>query len=197
MRRVYEENRLWQTTYWRGWRCQKMPQDLWQLADVITEVGPDVIIETGTADGGSSFFMADVCELLGHGEVHSIDIKASTSTLKHPRLEHWVGSSIDDGIVESIRKHTEGKSVLVNLDSAHDKAHVLREMELYGPMVSINSFMVVEDTNLNGHPVRCDYGPGPWEAVEAFLYTHPEFRPDERRERYGTFSPGGWLRKTQ
>jgi cephalosporin hydroxylase len=70
------------------------------------------------------------------------------------------------------------------LDSDHAQAHVARELELYAPFVAIGCYLVVEDTNIHGHPAYPSYGPGPMEAVEAFLSTTSAFIVDHARERF-------------
>jgi cephalosporin hydroxylase len=90
----------------------------------------------------------------------------------------------------------EDDSVLVILDSDHTKDHVLAEMRAYGPLVTKGSYMIVEDTNINGHPVLPDFGPGPWEAVEEFLQGNDQFTVDRSREKLlMTFNPMGYLRR--
>jgi len=85
---------------------------------------------------------------------------------------------------------------LVILDSDHSKAHVLQEMELYAPMISVGSYLIVEDTNLHGHPVLPEFGPGPMEAVAEFLPKNPDFIVDRSREKFFmTFNPGGYLKR--
>jgi cephalosporin hydroxylase len=89
-------------------------------------------------------------------------------------------------------------TVLVLLDSDHAKDHVLREIGVYGTLVTPGSYLVVEDTNVNGHPVEPEFGPGPMEAVEEFLRERRDFVVDETREKfYLTFNPRGYLRKVQ
>ena len=86
--------------------------------------------------------------------------------------------------------------VIVILDSDHSYAHVLEELRLYAPLVTSGSYLVVEDTNVNGHPVDPDHGPGPMEAVLDFLRESDEFAVDESREKFLlTFNPHGFLRK--
>ena len=85
---------------------------------------------------------------------------------------------------------------MVVLDSDHARDHVLKEMEIYGPLVTAGQYMIVEDGNINGHPAYPDFGPGPWEAIDEFLPRHPEFEADRSREYLlVTQNPRGYLLK--
>jgi cephalosporin hydroxylase len=123
----------------------------------------------------------------------TIDIAADTEGLPaHARLEYLRGRSSTDPELEL---SLDGR-VMVILDSAHDRGHVLAELERFAPLVTPGCYLVVEDTNLNGHPALPDYGPGPMEAVVEFLAAHPEFEVDEGRTRHLlTFNPSGFLRR--
>ena len=71
-------------------------------------------------------------------------------------------------------------------------------MHAYAPLVTPGSYLVVEDTNLNGHPVDSDHGPGPAEAVAEFLERNDGFVRDESKEKFLlTFNPGGFLEKRE
>jgi len=86
--------------------------------------------------------------------------------------------------------------VMVILDSNHDKDHVLNELRSYNRFVTKGSYLIVEDTDFNGHPVLPDYGPGPMEAVKAFLSENKDFEVDKSREKFFlTFNPRGYLKK--
>ena len=201
--KLYYNSGVWATsTKWMGVPVQKCPLDLWVYQEIINEVRPGLIIETGTAYGGSALFMAHVCDLIGHGYVTSIDIAKDESRPKHPRIRYWDGSSIDPRIVHAAMMNVEETSetgnppVLVILDSDHSRDYVLKEMEVYAPLVSVGSYLIVEDTNVHGHPVCPDHGPGPFEAVAEFLKTHPEFEIDHSREKFlMTQNPSGYLRR--
>jgi cephalosporin hydroxylase len=194
----YSSHRTWKDTRHRGIHVQKCPLDLWVYQELIHEVRPDVIIETGTLDGGSAYFLADMCELNGTGRVVSVDIQPSPNLPTHDRITYVTGSSTDPDIVAAIKTALPGGAVLVILDSDHSRDHVLQEMETYGPMVTKGSYMIVEDTNINGHPVLPNFGPGPMEAVAEFLRNHPEFAIDEEREKFMvTQNPSGYLRRLQ
>ena len=91
-----------------------------------------------------------------------------------------------------------GGTVLVILDADHSRDHVLAELQLWADVVSVGSYVIVEDTNINGHPVYAEFGPGPWEAVEQFLAGRSDFTVDESRHRLlMTWNPRGYLRRTR
>jgi len=88
--------------------------------------------------------------------------------------------------------------VLVLLDSDHSRDHVLKELQSYAPLVTPGSYVVVEDTNLDGHPVFPEFGPGPMEAVAEFLGSDSHFEVDRTREKFlMTFNPGGFLKRVR
>jgi cephalosporin hydroxylase len=187
----------WSNTRWLGVPAQKCPFDLWVYQELLSELRPAAIVECGTADGGSALFLASICDLLGEGEIVTVDIRDLSGRPQHDRITYLSGSSIAPEIVSQIRKRVADRSpVLVILDSNHERDHVLQEMRLYGPLVTPGSYLVVEDSNINGHPVLPEFGPGPLEAIEAFLTETDEFNVDESREKYFlTFNPRGYLRK--
>lgn len=189
--------RPWADSYWLGAPAQKCPLDLWVYQEILAEVRPDVIIETGTADGGSALYLASICDLLSKGKVVTIDIAKNVSLPEHPRVTYLVGSSTSTAILDEVRALLRGAStVMVILDSDHRKHHVLQELHEYSEWVSPGSYLVVEDTNMNGHPVARGYGPGPKEAVAEFLKSNIAFEVDHEREKYYlTFNPGGYLRR--
>jgi cephalosporin hydroxylase len=91
---------------------------------------------------------------------------------------------------------TTTRAPLVILDSNHERDHVLEELRIYTPLVTPGSFVIVEDTNVNGHPVSPDFGPGPMEAVREFLRSSDDFSVDWRREKFFlTFNPGGYFQR--
>lgn len=146
----------WWDTRFLGLSILKCPLDLWIYQEIIHELRPDVIVETGTAFGGSALYMASFCELIGSGRVITIDITAQDGNPKHERITYLTGSSV----------------------------------------VTKGSYLIVEDTNVFGHPVRRSHGPGPMEAVESFLTESDQFAVDNKREKfYLTFNPKGYLKK--
>ena len=186
----------WNDTYWMGAKILKNPFDLWIYQEIIFATKPDVIVECGTRHGGSALCLAHLCDLLGHGRIVSVDIEPDALRPTHPRITYLIGSSLSSDILKEVERATDGQRSMVSLDSDHRQAHVLSEMRAYGPFVSLGCYMIVEDTNLNGHPVLPEFGPGPHEAVEQFLRETRDFEDDPRCEKFlFTFHPRGFLRR--
>ena len=183
---------------WLGHPIWQNVPDLWVIQEVISEVRPRLLIETGTNRGGSALFYAHLFDLLGEGEVLTVDVE-KMHDLYHPRIEFLLGSSTSPAIVERARWAAErtGGPVMVILDSDHSRAHVGREMEAYGPLVTADSYMLVQDGVIDLLPIFAGGRPGPLPAIEEFLAAHPEFEVDERRDAQFliTHHPRGWLRR--
>jgi cephalosporin hydroxylase len=184
-------------TFWLGTRILKCPLDLWIYQEMIHELRPDVILETGTAYGASGHYMATLCDLVGNGRIITIDIEAQPNRPTHPRLTYMLGSSVDPQIVEQVKSSIVGaKTVLVILDSDHSRDHVLAEMNTWSHFVTSGSYLIVEDSNINGHPADPKFGPGPMEAIDAFLANDKRFQIDPTREKFFmTFNPRGYLKR--
>jgi cephalosporin hydroxylase len=191
----------WSNTFWLGIPAQKFPCDLWIYQEILFQVRPSLIIETGTADGGSALFLASILDLLNEGRIISIDIRNVGEHLKelpvHQRLRYIGGSSVSPETIEEVRGLIQtGDRVMVILDSDHSKSHVLQELRFYCELVSPGSYLIVEDTNVNGYPVFPEHGEGPCEAVQAFLAQDRRFIADTSREKFFvTFNPGGYLKR--
>ena len=129
----------------------------------------------------------------------SIDIVAYPNRPQNERITYLLGSSTSDAIFQKVKDSIRpGEKVMVSLDSDHHKAHVLDELRLYSSLVTVGNYLVVEDTDINGHPVYPTFGPGPMEAVQEFLKTNSNFEQDRSREKFGvTMYPGGWLKRVR
>jgi len=201
---LYYNSGAWIATKWLGVSVQKIVSDLWVYQEIIFELKPDVIIETGTYNGGSALFMASMCDLVKKGKVITIDVSPRQTEDRpvHDRIHYILGSSTDTNVFSSVKKHIkEGDKVLVVLDSNHETSYVFQEMLLYWELVSIGSYLIVEDTNLGGNPVYHEFGPGPMMAVKEFLKTDigkNKFVVDYNREKFFiTWNPGGYLKRVQ
>lgn len=192
--------KTWKNTYWLGVPILKCPFDMWVYQEILFELKPDIIIECGTAYGGSAFYLASMCDLIGHGHVITIDVDNTPTTRKeHQRITYLLGSSTSEDIVDRVKSFVVGKErILAILDSDHSKAHVLEEMRIYSHMVTIGSYMIVEDTMINGHPALPDFGPGPMEALDEFMLENHDFEIDTTREKFHvSFNPRGYLKKVR
>lgn len=190
--------KIFKETSWNGFPVYKCPFDLWKYQEIIFDTKPDVIIETGTNLGGSALFFADLFDLIGNGEVFTIDIQHPDGLPVHERISYITGSSTDEGIVGDLRVACKGKRVMVVLDSDHSRDHVLNELKMLSGLVTEGCYLIVEDTNVNGHPVAKSHGPGPHEALQEFLVTDNccFVVDDSSSEKYlVSFNPGGYLVK--
>lgn len=181
---------------WLGVPILKSPLDCWVYQEMICELRPDLIVETGTYLGGSALFFASICDLLQHGRVLTIDVQRRVRRT-HPRITALVGDSTSEEILRAVRAAAAGaERVMVVLDSDHRAAHVAKELRAYREFVSVGSYLVVEDTNVNGHPVQPEHGPGPMEAVHEFLSEDGDFLVDRSREKFLlTYFPNGFLKR--
>jgi hypothetical protein len=193
----YYNTRIWQNTFWHGHQILKCPLDMWIYQELIWKLKPDYIIEAGTYKGGSALYYAQLFDLQNKGEVITIDVMSHPNLPEHPRITYLSGSSSDHSIFEKVQTIVgENKNIMVVLDSDHSRDHVLKEMHLWNSLVSIDNYMIVEDSNINGFPVRPDFGPGPMEAIDEFLATNNNFYIDSTQEKFlMTQNPRGYLKK--
>ena len=191
---LYYHSQVWDNTYWLGVKSEKCPSDLWVYQEIINDVQPDKIIESGTFMGGTALFLASICDLVNRGKIITIDI-LNRECLKHERIKYVIGSSVAEQTINEIQSLVNNKEkVMVILDSDHSMEHVLKELRIYSQFVSVGSYLIVEDTNLNGHPVQPNFGPGPMEAVDEFLRQNDSFVIDKSKEKFHlTFNPRGYL----
>lgn len=196
---------------WMGRPIIQLPQDIMALQEIIMRVQPDLIIETGIAHGGSLIFSASMLELLGQdGQVLGIDIDIRAHNRveieKHPmarRITMIQGSSIDPVIASQVQAFARDKKrVMVILDSNHTHAHVLQELELYSPLVTCDSYLVVFDTVIEDMPDTFfpdrpwGKGDNPKTAVWEFLKQNNRFEIDRQIEHklLLTVAPDGYLK---
>ncbi len=197
---------------WLGRPIIQYPQDILAVQEIIWNVKPDLIIETGIAHGGSLILSASLLELLGgEGQVLGIDIEIRKHNRKkieeHPvskRISMIEGSSVDRNVFRKVERFAMGKKrIVVFLDSNHTHRHVLRELNLYSKLVTRGSYLVVFDTVIEDLPE--DFFPHrPWgkgnspkTAVWKFLEQNKRFVIDRRLESklLITVAPDGYLKR--
>jgi cephalosporin hydroxylase len=197
---------------WLGRPIIQYPQDVMAMQEIVWRVQPDLIVETGVAHGGSLILYASLLALLGKGEVVGVDIDIRPHNRQaieaHPlaeRIQLIEGSSIDPQMVSIIRRRTEGRRVIVVLDSNHTHEHVLAELNAYAPLVSENSYCIVMDTVIEDLPVNSfpdrpwSRGNNPKTAVKAFLSRNQSFVVDRsiQDKLAVTVAPEGYLKRVK
>ena len=192
--RLYHDSSVWMDTLWKGVKVNKYVSDLWTYQEIIWETRPELIIETGSGCGGSALYFADMMARYGTPKVISID--TGTGYTPWLGLQFIQGNSIDPEIVATVRMMAGGCRTMVVLDSDHLAAHVLAEMEAYGPLVSPGCYLCVEDTI--AAEMMPQLGCNPMDAVERFLLQHPEFESDPKRQKFlFTSNPKGFLLRSE
>jgi cephalosporin hydroxylase len=201
--RWFYDQGVWKRMHYRGVRILKVPSDLWNYQEIFVEHKIHWVLETGTRHGGSALFFADLLQLNGAaGRVITIDVDPEANMVRaHPKISFLIGDSGSPAMADQVRAMLPPNrgALFMILDSDHSKAHVLRELKALVPLLRKGDYLVVEDTCVNGHPVRPEFGPGPYEALEEYLAAQPgNFVADNpRAAKFGfTAAPGGYLVKT-
>lgn len=197
---------------WMGRPIIQYPQDMIAMQELIWEIKPELIIETGIAHGGSLIYYASLLELIGEGEVLGIDIDIRSHNKaeieKHPmfkRIKMIEGSAISEETVEQVKEFAKGKKrILVCLDSNHTHEHVMQELQFYSPFVTVGSYIVVFDTIVEDLPEGYFSQQRPWgisnnpkTAVYEFLNNNTDFEIDHSIDNKLLISvaPEGYLKR--
>jgi len=190
---------IWKRMHYRGVRILKLPSDLWNYQEILAERHVEWVLETGTRHGGSALYFADLLQAAGSGgRVISIDVDRESNMVgEHPRISFLHGDSASPEMVARVAALLPAQrgALFVILDSDHSKQHVLRELNAWVPLMRKGDYLIVEDGCVNGHPVRPDFGPGPFEAISEFVGARPALliHDREREEKFGcTFAPRGY-----
>lgn len=201
---------------WLGRPIIQLPEDLIRVQEVIYQVKPDVIIETGVAHGGSLVYYASLCRAMGHGRVIGIDIEIrpqnSRAIEMHelaPLITLIQGDSVAPSVLEKVRVLVgKDERCLVILDSVHTSEHVYRELEAYAGFVAPDSYIIVND-GIMRDLVDVPRGDPTWEwdnpamAAKTFAVLHRDFVLEQPPRVFNesdldqnvTHWPGGYLRR--
>ena len=200
---------------WMGRPIIAFPQDMIAMQEIIWEVKPELIIETGVAHGGSIVYYASLLELIGgEGLVLGIDIdirKHNRDLIEaHPmmkRIKLIEGSSTSKEIIDQVKEIASSKkTIMVCLDSNHTHEHVLNELELYAPLTTKGSYCVVFDTVVEDMPADWDWGTRQWgkgnnpkTAVKEYLKSNANFEIDKsiQNKLLITVAPDGYLKRVK
>jgi cephalosporin hydroxylase len=194
---AYYDSLAGQKATWLDVPVATPPTDLFVYQELIAEHRPDVVVETGTGRGGRALYLAGVCDLVGHGTVISIDPEDVPGRPTHPRLTYVTGPPHQPDTAEAVRALIgDDAHGLVILGSRAPINETVAEFHLYSSLVPVGSYVIVEETVVNGHPVWLNFGAGPWEAVKQL--TGGDFVSDASRERFGlTLNPRGFLKRVR
>lgn len=198
----YYNTNVWKRTTWLGIETWKSVSDMWNYQEILVGLRPSLVIEFGTNQGGSALYFASVMRQIGSPfKVLSVDIThipLNPEARRDPDVLFVESRSTVPAIAEQIRRlkvEFPGR-IFAILDSDHSKDHVLAEMKLLRPLLSAGDYLIVEDSMLNGHPNLPGWGPGPFEAIEAYEaeFPHDYTHDVEREQKFGfTFAPNGFL----
>ena len=212
----YYNRNIWRGITFMGVYAAKNVMDLWNYQEIIWNLKPALIVEFGTYQGGSALYLATMLQKIWQTQLKGPDGMDAPLPIVLTVDNGQAGAIVDDlvrddphivvftGDTTSVetefqilkyRRRSPDPAFFI-LDSDHSKDHVLKELEMLRGVTRPGDYVVVEDSNINGHPVLPDFGPGPWEAIEEYERRHPDdYRHDtEREQKFGwTFAPRGYL----
>lgn len=201
--KIYCDSKVQSKTKWFGIHIIQNPCDMWAIQELIYEIKPDFIIETGTLWGGSALFFAYILrDVNKNGKVITVDIVDRTEEVSNlqffrDKVEFILGDSVSKEVIDKVEERIKGASkVIVTLDLDHSKEHVFKELKLYSRFVSVGSYIVVQDTHLDGWRISKKFKIGPMAAVNEFLKTNKNFYSDRYWEKFLlTWYPCGYLKR--
>lgn len=194
----YHKEVVFHRVSWMGVTARKMVLDAWVYQQIIYQTRPDIIIEIGNAEGGSTLYLAHLLDLLGHGRVIGVDTDHSIFQPRHPRIQLVTGDSLAEETLTRVEELASGSRGLVIHDGDHRREHVLGDLRAYAKFVQNGGNLIVEDTV--GDLFRAGDGlgniNGPMSAVEQFLREDAHFQIDPTWEYFLiTFNPRGYLKR--
>lgn len=184
-----------QKTSYRGVKAIRCPFDYVLYQMIISELKPDLIIEIGTHDGGGALYLADLLNAIGHGVVHTIDIQPVPKKFEHPRIKFFT----DGWEGYDLKQTKEFSKILVIEDGAHTYEHSIGAMKKFAPIVSVGSYLIVEDGILDELGMKKRYNGGPVRAIEEFMEANKDFIVDRKWcdffGKNATFNVNGYLKR--
>ena len=191
------QNGIMNRTSYFGVKTFKCPTDAWVYQEIIFETRPEVIIEIGNKNGGSTLMLAHLCDLVGKGRVIGLDLSHETVPAivrDHPRITLIEGDAC--AMVGKVEKLVDGAvSVLVIEDSSHTYENTLNVLRTYEKFVKEGGYFIVEDSICH-HGLDEGPAPGPYEAIDSFLQSNPDFISERQHEHFLiTWNPKGYLRR--
>ncbi|WP_162944939.1 CmcI family methyltransferase [Flavisolibacter nicotianae] len=183
---------------YKGVPCLKCPFDYVLYQMIIQEVKPDLIVEIGANHGGSAYYMADLLNAIGHGQIHSIDIadRVPDEVKKHPRIKFFF-----DGWEKYDLSQIKGERILVIEDASHHYDNTLAAINHFAPVVTKDSYLIVEDGIIDRLGLTENFNGGPVRAIKEFLPVHPEFVLDLKWHNFfgegATFNTMGYLKRVK
>lgn len=196
--RRYHTDILFDKVSWMGVTARKMVLDAWVYQQIIYGTRPEMIIEIGNAEGGSTKYLANLLDLIGAGEVIGVDIDHSIFQGHHPRIKLVTGDSQSPEILARVEELARGRQGLVIHDGDHSREHVLADLRAYAKFVQVGGYFIVEDTIIDLFRAGDGLGTvnGPLGAAEQFIKEDTRFRVDSDRECFLlTYNPRGYLRR--
>jgi cephalosporin hydroxylase len=198
------ESKAYENTTFQGVNIRKSVSDLWLYQEIFFALKPKLVIEFGTWTGGSALYFTTLLEQL-HGRnghlVVTVDVNCGyvDNRAERPGIEFVTSTSTNKAVVNKITQYRSAfgeAPCFAILDSDHSKKNVLAEMIALRSILKPGDYLVVEDGNINGHPVLPEFGPGPYEAIQEYerLYPDDYIHDREREKKFGfTFAPNGFL----
>ncbi len=196
----YHTDLLFDKVSWMGVPARKMVLDAWVYQQIIHETRPEIIIEIGNAEGGSTKYLAHLLDIVGQGEVIAVDIDHSAFRGHHPRVHLVTGDSLAPETLIRVEEIAHGRRGMVIHDGDHSREHVLGDLRAYAKFVSPGSYFIVEDTAIDLFRAGDGLGSvnGPLGAVEQFVREDTRFQIDPDREYFVmTFNPRGYLKRVR
>jgi cephalosporin hydroxylase len=191
------QERLMHKSKYHGIQTWKNPIDFWVYQEIIFDIKPDLIIEIGLHRGGSTLALAHMLDRNENGKILGIDLSLSLideQVRNHDRISLIEGNPLE--LFEKVNQYISPDStVLIIEDSSHEYENTLAVLNMYGSLVSENSFFIVED-GICYHGLDVGPKPGPYEAVHDFIKDNENFIIDRSKEDFLlTWNPCGFLKR--